>query len=348
MRKFFLLLTILFLWRADTALASDSDSWWVAGGYYVCSTQGNCDAQAIIYDAAGNPVDTQTVPAGESYLVPLDHSAHVALSCGPSNCRIWPAGHVIAPAGECTCDADVIVYDSDEQPVDSFTVYAGGTYTVTAEHTAQECMVCGASPPPPTPTPVPSAPQPCNNIFLEQQLEPGGEAWLDIQPCPTCIEVETVCSNGDGIRLYGNGLFLGECGDALGTFYARGALSSTLTLLNAGDVTATAQITVTCDSSASGQSNPPFPTPTPWLIPTPTAPISGYAGQGSNPAFLALDLGGDPTDPGSPAGQWLGYGQDTVSLINGGNLLYIVGGILTASMVLAWAIDQVKSPRKWG
>jgi len=196
--------------------------------------------------------------------------------------------------------------------------------------------------------PVMALAQSCDNIIVEETLSPGAEAWVSVQPCPTCIKVETSCSSGDGIRVYGNGLFLGECGGALGTFYARGALSSTLTLLNAGDVTSTAQITVTCDATASGQSDPPLPTPTPWLIPTPTPPEGGYQGQGANPSFLAIDLGGDPTDPASPSGQWLGYGKDTVSLINGGNLLYIVGGILSAGMVLSWAIDQVKNPKTWG
>ncbi|MCD4737782.1 MAG: hypothetical protein K8R89_00790 [Anaerolineae bacterium] len=335
-------ITILFLWSSSSVLASDH--WWVAGGYYVCSTQGNCDAHFTVFDEGGDPIGNYTIPAGESYLVPLNHSAYVSLSCGPSPCRpVWPAGHIIAPAAECPCDSEVTVYDSDEQQVDSFTVHAGDTYTVPADHTARECMVCGFCPPPPTPTPAPSAPQACNSIVLTETLSPESERWIDIQPCDTCIEATVECSSTAEVHVYGNGLFLGECGSVLTSFYTRGALSSTLTLLNTAAITTTAQLNITCDSVFGGQSDP-LPTPTIWLIPTPTT--NPYQGQG-DPPLLGIDFGGDPADPNSPSGQWLGHGKSFIDMVNSGGLLYTFGGILSASMVLSWAIGQVKNPRDW-
>lgn len=43
---------------------------------------------------------------------------------------------------------------------------------------------------------------------------------------------------------------------------------------------------------------------------------------------------------------WLGIGKDTVSLVNGGNLLYVIAAIGVAGMVLGWAIEKIKHPER--
>jgi hypothetical protein len=35
-----------------------------------------------------------------------------------------------------------------------------------------------------------------------------------------------------------------------------------------------------------------------------------------------------------------GYAEDTVDLVNQGNLLYITGAIMSAGMILVWAITR--------
>ena len=56
-------------------------------------------------------------------------------------------------------------------------------------------------------------------------------------------------------------------------------------------------------------------------------------------------FGGSLNDQASAINTWLGYAEDTVNLVNQGNLLYIVGAILSAGMILGWAINTLKNPK---
>lgn len=99
---------------------------------------------------------------------------------------------------------------------------------------------------------------------------------------------------------------------------------------------------------------PELPTPIPTLTPrpTPTPPGTPDIGEGWDEYGGSFSLhrremsgSGILPDFGGTISQWLFYARKTVEMINAGNLLYVVGGILLASLVVSWVIDQVKNPR---
>jgi len=80
------------------------------------------------------------------------------------------------------------------------------------------------------------------------------------------------------------------------------------------------------------------------MTPPPTPQIA-YAQDTGLPV---PSFGGSLNDPDSPINMWIGYAEDIIDLINRGNLLYIIGAIMGAGVVLAWAIQQVRNPKSWG
>jgi hypothetical protein len=195
-----------------------------------------------------------------------------------------------------------------------------------------------------TPTPEPT-PTPSTNVYTGTViLAPGERRNVDFHV--DCEEIETVtCSATGPAWSWGNGQRLGTCGEEEGGFYTRYPLSNTLTLLNREDVTNTVEIALYCRVYLGGASWEPIP-PTPTLAPFPQLPTATgtitdpLSGAGIGDPFLGITFAQDYD-------QWLGYGQETINLINGGNVLFIVGAVGMAGLVLAWGIDQVKNPRSW-
>jgi hypothetical protein len=44
---------------------------------------------------------------------------------------------------------------------------------------------------------------------------------------------------------------------------------------------------------------------------------------------------------------WLEHARTTIALVDAGNVLWVIGGVGMAGLVLGWAIDQVKNPKSW-
>lgn len=181
----------------------------------------------------------------------------------------------------------------------------------------------------PTPTPPP----------VQVIAEPG-ESWHDLAIAADCQTASVSCTGGEA-SIYVNGAFLGECGSTLADFYTRGPFSSTLTLYNPGE---TLTLTLEIDCGTFYQQGATLPTPTPWVMhpPTQTYEIPGESG------IMGGGIGGGLPLPNFYAGvdTWLGIGKDTVSLVNGGNLLYVIAAIGVAGMVLGWAIEKIKHPER--
>jgi hypothetical protein len=47
----------------------------------------------------------------------------------------------------------------------------------------------------------------------------------------------------------------------------------------------------------------------------------------------------------SSPGGWLWWAQTTINSFNRGNLLFVIGGIILAAVMIGWIIDQVKNPK---
>lgn len=96
----------------------------------------------------------------------------------------------------------------------------------------------------------------------------------------------------------------------------------------------------------------PTPIPTLTPIPTATAPAAvGVEGLSSGFGMTFTEVYGTLSDNGMipdfavDQAQWLFYGRKWLQFMNQGNLLYVMGGVLMAVLVLKWAIDRVKNPR---
>jgi len=93
----------------------------------------------------------------------------------------------------------------------------------------------------------------------------------------------------------------------------------------------------------------PTPVPTLTPFPTPTVPatpdLSEGFGAGFDDTFGTLSGSGALPPFSLDVNVWLFYGRKVIQMINRGNLLFVMGGILMAGLVLGWAIDQVKNPR---
>jgi len=106
--------------------------------------------------------------------------------------------------------------------------------------------------------------------------------------------------------------------------------SMIVTVDGEGAVTPTPQPTLT-----------PFPTPTP--VPTPD--ISEGFSETFGDTYGTLSGSGALPSFGIDVETWLFYARKIIATINRGNLLYVVGGVLMAALVLGWAISQIKNPR---
>jgi len=167
-------------------------------------------------------------------------------------------------------------------------------------------------------------------------VAPGAETAVELAALGLlCTGGELACSSAGTFDIYVNGAWVGNC--ATGAFTPRGAYADTITLINTGASTASITLSSACASMASMDMG--FPTPTPWIMHPPEVEDSGAGFQSQTP------LGGILPDFGGGVDTWLGIGEDTVNLVNRGNLLYIMGGISVAGMVLAWAISEIKNPR---
>ncbi len=99
----------------------------------------------------------------------------------------------------------------------------------------------------------------------------------------------------------------------------------------------------------------PTPIPTLTPFPTPTPPIasgttitelsSGFNVVTFTQYYGVLSSEGIVPDFGLDHEQWLFAGRKWIQFLNQGNLLYVMGGVLLASLVLKWAIDRIKNPR---
>lgn len=97
---------------------------------------------------------------------------------------------------------------------------------------------------------------------------------------------------------------------------------------------------------------PVMPTPIPTLAPYPTMTppstpdiAAGFSGDGFATHRREMSGAGLLPNFAGTIDQWLFYARKTVQIINAGNLLYVVGAILLAGIVVGWVIDQVKNPR---
>jgi len=165
-------------------------------------------------------------------------------------------------------------------------------------------------------------------------VAPGAETAVELAALGLlCTGGELACSSVGDFDVYVNGAWVGNC--ATGAFTPRGAYSDTVTVFNTGVSTATVTLSSVCGSIASIEGD--FPTPTPWIMHPPDVEQQG--------AGFQSPLGAALPDFGGGVDTWLGIGEDIVNLVNRGNLLYIMGGISVAGMVLAWAISEIKNPR---
>lgn len=164
----------------------------------------------------------------------------------------------------------------------------------------------------------------------------------------------TSCSVADPslqVLVYGNGVRIGVCanGSSSSEFYSHGPSTDTITLVNTSYTSSTdvAALSVVCvTAGASGELPYPTPTPIPLPTPPPTPDIEVHIQGASIGDILPPNsFGGDLNDQASAINTWLGYAEDTVDLVNQGNLLYIVGAILSAGMILGWAINTLKNPK---
>lgn len=96
----------------------------------------------------------------------------------------------------------------------------------------------------------------------------------------------------------------------------------------------------------------PTPIPTLTPLPTPSQPssvtleeLSEGFGEGFLDSYGTLSSEGIIPDFGLDHEQWLFAGRKWLQFLNQGNLLYVMGGVLLAILVLRWAIDRLKNPR---
>lgn len=155
-----------------------------------------------------------------------------------------------------------------------------------------------------------------------------------------CTRGRVECWADTPLEMYVNGLYVGECPGAP-LFTPRGLYSDTVTLLGG---TAVYNVSTTCEQFGAQTILPP--TPTPWIMHPPTqtyeVPVQG---QGGGDVGILRTRGGLPLPNFyHTVDTWLGVGRDTVRIVNGGNLLYVVAAISVAGMVLSWAIKQIKNP----
>jgi hypothetical protein len=195
-------------------------------------------------------------------------------------------------------------------------------------------------------------------IFVQnvsaQTLPPNSPVTIERSLENCSMAQVTSCSVDDPsltVLVYGNGVRIGVCasGSSSSEFYSRSPSSDTITLINTSYTTSTdvSSINVSCVSAqASGELPYPTPTPIPLPTPPPTPDIEVHI-QGASVADILPpnSFGGSLNDQASAINTWLGYAEDTVDLVNQGNLLYIVGAILSAGMILGWAINTLKNPK---
>lgn len=164
--------------------------------------------------------------------------------------------------------------------------------------------------------------------------------WYDYGCSVASIDTCTAAGSDD-VRLYANGLNVGTCVSVPATFSARPLYTNTITLL-ASDVFTLYQIDVSCSEyltvEALGPITPTLPVPVVITVPQGSQAVLDGGG------FLGIKFGGSLSDPGSPINTWLGHATSFLAIINRGNLLYIVGAVGTAGMILAWAIHTVRHP----
>lgn len=200
-----------------------------------------------------------------------------------------------------------------------------------------------------------------------------GDGYSYVPQCTNCSQA--VCTFSHSEHTVMGGYFVSEDFDGFGALnadnyevsHSEDALSGNLEDLNAGDPdhyytlwgtstewTEPHYLTVTVSSLVVVYSTPtPVPTLTPipkitsvpTLGPPPTVDVS--AGMSSTFTLVHREMSGAGILPdfGATIGQWLFWAQKTVDIVNQGNLLFVVGGILLATLVIGWVIDRVKNPR---
>lgn len=176
-----------------------------------------------------------------------------------------------------------------------------------------------------------------------------GTSWYG-NGCEVARVTSCNVSSDVEVLIYANGIRVGVCGSgSYSQFYSRGLYTDSITLVNTSYTSSTqlSGLSIECETGFSGQSQQIDPTATPILVtPQPIPDFSGQSSGDSNPIPMP-SFGGDLSDPNSPVNLWLGYAQDTIDMVNHGNLLYIIGAIAGAGAVMVWAIQQVKNPRSW-
>lgn len=90
----------------------------------------------------------------------------------------------------------------------------------------------------------------------------------------------------------------------------------------------------------------PIPTLTPMAVRGPSSVnfVEGFD-EGFTESFGLLSGYGIIPDFGASYNDWLFAARKWIQVINQGNLLYVMGGILMAVLVLRWAVDRLKNPR---
>jgi hypothetical protein len=183
----------------------------------------------------------------------------------------------------------------------------------------------------PTPTPSPS-PTPVTGLEVEIDWYNSG-----------CTSASVNCFSADNPWIYANGVKLGRCLSDTLAFDSRPTYTNTIILADTQSFSAS--VNVTCND-LSGFAGSVF-TPTMPTLPTPPPPPTDTMGAmgATGPSIPMPEFGGDLGDPNSPINRWLGHATSTINSVNRGNLLYIVGGVASAGMILTWAIQRVKNPK---
>lgn len=181
--------------------------------------------------------------------------------------------------------------------------------------------------PTPTPDPLPTPPPPMSGTV---------ETTTEIQTVALglCDRGMVKCESFPTLDLYVNGLYQGPCEGDEYPFYPRGIHSDTVSLVNTTAISASFEVSTRCDYFTS--------LGTTFEVPVPTVMHPVTASMSSPGSFLGIDFryqGGQLP--------WLERAKQFITIINSGNLLFIISGIFMAGMVLSWAIQQVKHPKSW-
>lgn len=158
---------------------------------------------------------------------------------------------------------------------------------------------------------------------------PGGSAWAYLGP------VTVIVPGQEPNRVAGNGSCVGTYLNITPTLALQPGIIYQLSVgCTAGPTGCTYGPDAFGEIGAVREASPPDPDPEDIIAmtPPPDAEVQGQQGSIPMPDFY------------SGVDTWLGLAQQTVASVNRGNLLYMIAGILVASVILEWVINKVKNP----